>query len=248
MYNIIYKLNEIEKRANEYEVFSFDVFDTLIFRSVEGNNYREFVISERMSDLLKQTGILTDVFEICELRRAMFNRTKQVTGDEVDYYAAIAGMLRHLNVPGTKIAELAKTLYDAEKAYELKVTYANPEAEPLFEALKRQGKRIIAICDMYLPKDAVEDILRHAGLYKYLDALFVSSECDFMSKASGSLYDYVGEKYIQDKSAVLHTGDNYVSDFENAVKHNFHSYHYVNKSNEKRKERVFKEPKRLVSQ
>lgn len=72
------RLTEYPKYVSRYSVVSFDLYDTLIFRTESDYDYREHIICKRMSDYLnKIPGVKTNEGEVYFIRVTSFSRTKK---------------------------------------------------------------------------------------------------------------------------------------------------------------------------
>lgn len=231
----IKSLLELEERIDYFSQFSFDVFDTLIFRKVEGFNEREAEISKLVTEYLKSINIDCDFQDYMTLREIEFSKSKLKTLDEVDYFLSLRNILSELNAPEEDILSISNQVWKIEEKYETSVCYANPEALEILPKLKAAGKNIIAISDMYLPNSSVREILNSAGLLKYFDNVYVSSD-NYLTKHSGEIYADLLKRGLLDQGNVVHTGDNYHSDELMAAKNLIFGLHYVNHKNEVRKQ------------
>lgn len=201
-------VQQLTKICSEYDVVSFDIFDTLIFRYFD-----------KPTDLFDFIELKYDLVDFKKNRiQAEKEARKIAAGHEVtitEIYEEL-NRIKHINI--TEVME-----YEIQT--ELEFTYANPYMKKVYDILKRMGKKIIAISNMYLPSNIIEQILQKAG-FESFDAVYVS--CDYrMSKGDKTLYSYVEKKYIKGRK-VLHIGDNYKVDFLNAKDCGWQAYHYPN--------------------
>ena len=127
----------------KYDVISFDIFDTLILRSL--NN---------PVDVFALIGEELGIYDFVTLRRKCETEMRKIhlanvksnevtiseIYDRVAYYSGID-------------SEKGQTL-ELEK--ELAVCFANPYMYEVFQILKHAGKTIVAVTDMYLPKNKME--------------------------------------------------------------------------------------------
>ena len=180
--------------ADESEIISFDVFDTLILRKCQPHEVFAFVsvkcgIKSFMSDRIE-----------AEHRARMKSRREEVTLDEIyDELSVIYG--------NERIEELKALEIESE----FEVIYPSSELKEFFDLMKQKHKRIIIISDMYLPVNIIEAMLERCG-YDGYESVCVSSEYG-LTKRHGSLFAHV----LQDKGIspekVLHIGDNMISDY-----------------------------------
>ena len=186
------------------EVVSFDIFDTLVKRTV-----------------LKPTDIFEDAEystsnaprEVCARIRVEAERDARMlavrqgredtTLDEI--YAIIGERLSQGD---------AKRLKEAEISLELSCCIPYEHMKGIYDLAKKSKARVIAVTDMYLPHDVIRQILQKCG-YDDLDAIFVSSECG-LTKASGGLWNHVIDSLGTAPNSIVHFGDNRRSDVDRA--------------------------------
>lgn len=196
----------------KYDVISFDIFDTLIFRPFSNP-----------TDLFYMIGVENKYLDFSKIRAEMealsrSEKTMQLGIHEIN----IDNIYSHIEkYTGLK----HKTSVNLEFQTEFKLCFANPYMKKVFDILKNNNKNIIITSDMYLKKDMLCNILEHCGYSGYSN-LFVS--CDFLeSKHSGKLYDKI--KSIMGKSlSYVHIGDNIFADIQQAKKHEFDAIYYKN--------------------
>lgn len=201
----------LAKSLMSYDVISFDVFDTLLFRPFS-----------RPSDLFILLGQELDIMDFTEIRlRAeedarresqLLRGNREVTLKEI--YDLVS---QETGVEEKKAADL-------EFSLEKKLCYANPYMMEVFQLLKGQGKTLVAVSDMYLPGELLTELLTAQG-YEGFDAVLVS--CDYnCSKRDGGLFDVLKEKYKEKK--IIHIGDNPKADIEEAKKRQLATRYYEN--------------------
>lgn len=200
------------KKLLKYDVISFDIFDTLIFRPFVQPTDIFFLLQEKLDyfDFAEQRKLAEK--KAREMMMAKF-KTREVTiYDIYDVIERELGINRDYGV-------------QCELDCEMDVCFANPFMKRVFDILKSRGKRIIAISDMYFPKPIMQKLLEKCG-YNGFENIFVS--CDAKSgKGSGVLYDLVKSEVGKDLT-YIHIGDNYSADYEKAQKHGFDAVHYKN--------------------
>lgn len=213
--------SEVYKRPSEYhfaksllqyDVISFDIFDTLILRPfakpvdlfmIVGHRLKcpNFITIRRNAEReardlsIAQKGTneinIYDIYEIIERK----------TGIDKDY--------------GVNV----------ELEAEMEFCFANPYMMRVYKILQEQGKDIIITSDMYLPHILMEKLLEKCGYTGYKQ-LYVS--CDYKcSKHSGELYVNVINN-IEKGKKIVHIGDNYKSDIESATKYGIDTKYYKN--------------------
>lgn len=191
-----YDRDSLVKKLMNFDVISFDVFDTLLFRKV-----------------IKPT----DVFQLVERdassqgyakkrQEAEFNARKlkyQRTGSNEVTLQEI-----YQTPPLNSMSDVQELLC-AELRTEHKVCYANEILRMLVNELKAKEKRIIAVSDMYLPQSEICTLLQENNFHG-IEYVYVSCEYD-ASKSDGNLFELV-KKDIGIEKTICHIGDNFYSD------------------------------------
>ena len=197
---------ELAEELKQFDVISFDVFDTLIFRPFAKpidifylleckfrcfNFYELRVQAEQMARVkTKKTNFEIDIFDIYE---------------ELSNYCFLK-------------KEDAKTEIETEK----EVCYANPYMLEVFKLLKKARKKIVVNSDMYLPSNVIKDILDKNG-FEGIEHIYVSCEVG-ICKASGKLFDAMKKDYPNKK--IIHIGDSIEADIKGGTKAGLAVYHY----------------------
>ena len=199
-------------KLSQYDVISFDVFDTLIFRPFELPTDLFYLMDEPM-------GIL----DFHRIRMEMEGQARvEHLKERKNYEINLRDIWKVIEKDvGPNAAEGMKL----EQELELRFCYANPFMLSVFQGLQRQGKRIIITTDMYLPAEFIRRMLAHCG-YTGFERLYVSNEYE-KSKAKGDLYDVIW-KDLGKESRIIHVGDNEHSDVRMARKHGMEPLHYPN--------------------
>jgi len=180
----ISSLQELKEIIKDYSTISFDLFDTLFFRRVEGYDYRKLQVSKRIARCLGDYGVDTNAYEVLFIRNVCFEKSKRITGDEVDYHFFLDCLINHYNIT-SNVDETKESIKITEEDYEKSIIFLNPEAYEILNFLKMSGKRIIATSDMYLPESSVVAILNKLGIDQFFDKLYVSSACNYQTKHTG---------------------------------------------------------------
>lgn len=204
-------VEEYIQKAAEYDVVSFDIFDTLILRPfTEPADLFYFVGNDLGFMDFKNVRIQAEY----EARMQCYKKNDHMEIDIKDIWKQLSEMT---GIPAKKGMEL-------EMQYEYGFCYANPFMQKVYQGLQKLGKKIIITSDMYLSSEFLEKMLRKNG-YDGYERIFISNDYK-ASKAKGDLYDVV-KKAIAGKSLV-HIGDNLHSDIAMAKKHKVDNLHYQN--------------------
>ena len=185
-------LKELDQILPQFDVISFDIFDTLLLRSVLNPQDVWRMVEEREG----AKGFFKDRQRADRVCYARCNRDGgEPTLDGV--YAQIP-QWAHLK--------------DAELELEKRVLAANPEIVRLWNKAGEFGKRRVIVSDMYLPKAFIIEVLKEQGIVGW-DAIYISSDRQ-LKKRTGELFKLVidDSKVVPDR--ILHIGDNERADVE----------------------------------
>lgn len=194
-----------------YDVISFDVFDTLIFRPFDDPTDVFYILGHR-------AGIL-DFNEKRKLaeRRARMKRMSLCGDMEI-------GLSDIWDILSADTGIPVENGERWEEEAELSLCYANPFMSEIWSKLLEAGKKIVVTTDMYLPVKTIEAILAKNGFTGY-EKIFLSNEYH-KSKAVGDLYGILRQVYPSEH--ILHVGDNVTSDVEHPVRYGIDAVWYPN--------------------
>ena len=197
---------QLKKMIDHADVVSFDVFDTLIYRSkydireiyIKTAVYLEMDIDRYLNSRL-----------IAESVAMKKNNGKPVNIEKVFKYVDCQGKSK-------------KDVIEKELQIEVQNLKQNQEMYKIYKYCVETKKEIIITSDMYMNKDTISLILKKCGYLKF-DSMFVSSEFE-KSKYKGDLFDEIKKQYARKK--VLHIGDAKRSDYLNAKIHGLSAFRY----------------------
>lgn len=193
----------------KYDVISFDVFDTCIFRP--------FAKPADIFYLLEAQNGVINFSELRQKAEAMARQKTSKPNFEIDIYDIYDEISRS--------CFLQKEYAEKEIALEKEICYANPYILEIFNLLKKKKKTIVVTSDMYLPSKVIKAILEKNGFIG-IDKIFVSCEHGY-NKASGVLFEIVKKEYPNART-FAHIGDNEESDIKGAQKAGVEGYYYEN--------------------
>lgn len=208
-------LKKPEEFANdllEYDVISFDIFDTLIFRPFSRPADLFFLLAEKHNYL-----------DFARIRKEMEQKTRQEKFKKMQTYEITLDEIYETIQKYVGIEKQSAMQLEIET--ELEMCFANPYMHEVFEILKKKNKKIIIVSDMYLGKDVLDKMIEKCG-YKGYTKLFVSCEYH-KSKYHGELYGIVKNK-VGENLKYVHIGDNEKSDIEQAKKNGFMAIKFDN--------------------
>ena len=128
-------IDSVLEKAKNYDVITFDVFDTLLIRDV-------LVPADIFTLTYGSAGRYIRI--LAEMKARRKSKTGEVTLDDIDKAC-----------PFSCNKEL-----ETEKKY----CRANPVMLEIYKKLKASGKRIYAISDMYLSSEFIGSLLKNAGI------------------------------------------------------------------------------------
>ena len=218
------KMTAYVEKLSQYDVVSFDIFDTLIFRPFSEPTDLFYFIGEKINYMdFKSVRIEAEM--TARHRKYEAAGTYEVT--LVDIWKVLEEMTGISAEKGIQI----------EEELELQFCYANPFMKKVYDILREQGKKIIIVSDMYLSAQCLAKILEKNGFIGY-EKLYVSCEYD-KNKGTGQLFQLVHDELQLQGQKVIHIGDNENSDVQKPQKYGFDSYYYPNVNKWSRKYRAY---------
>lgn len=232
-------VDEYLAKLSCFDVISFDLFDTLVFRPFSEPADLFYVLGEQL-DYLDFKRIRMEAEQAARNNKFRTTGSCEVTLDEIwDRLSALTGISKE---KGMRM----------EMKTELALCYANPFMQRVFYGLQKMGKQIVITTDMYLPEDFLKDLLGKNGYWGY-QALYVSCEIQ-KSKAGGSMFAHVRNSIITTETmaasaesrrkgsrirnhvegwqtgstAMAHVGDSINSDVKMTGKYGFGAFWYPN--------------------
>lgn len=188
---------------------SFDVFDTCVSRRLAYPRDLFYLLGLELA----LPGLSADEREgfAQHFRRLRIRAEKSAYRSALPRQGAtLADIYRHFELPEGLNLSIADVL-DTEVGLERQNIYAVPEILAELERLRRQGKKLIFVSDMYLPASILSPLLADLGIKRTSENLYVSCDAG-LSKHSGRLYTHVLETENLKPAEVLHVGDNLWAD------------------------------------
>lgn len=203
-------IDHILIEAENVDIVSFDVFDTVVTRTVDSPADAFTIVEQR---LIAIHGHSAEGFAKAREQAELLARERAwLAGREEINYSEIYDCLL-LN-----FSSYAGVLNDAKKieiSVEKEVIIPVKEMKYLIDKLNELGKRIIFVSDMYLSQEFIGSILEKIG-FRITDNLYVSNELGY-TKGSGQIWYSVKQKEGVDLS-YLHIGDDKWADVETPLK------------------------------
>ena len=205
-------------------VVAFDVFDTLVERSVRPEHVKILACDRLVQRLgLERVCGLNLYRRRQRIESTLASRNRHALGEvefrHLDMAAELhAELLASGLLPnGLSSATFASAALRTEIAVERQVLRAKSEALDVLHAARSAGKRVLLLSDFYMPSSDLAELLAAVGIAPPLyDSLYVS--CEHMaSKRSGRLFDLVLAETGCAASDLTMFGDNAHSDVAMAI-------------------------------
>lgn len=206
------RLGEIIDRV---DIVSFDIFDTLFERDVDPPDKVKEVVARCVSEVLWQShGIERTAPDLMNLRDSVELELRQKAADAgKDFECSYDDIVRRMVVRllGRFDEDLFNRMRKREIEVEDEVLSLKPGIGELLAWLREKGKTVIAVSDMYLDREHIEQLLELKGILRFFDRVYVSSEMS-ICKYSGQLFKHVLASEQIPPDRMIHIGDNRISD------------------------------------
>ena len=200
------EINEMIELLKDYDVISFDIFDTLIFRP--------FLEPVNLFDLMEIYYSINGFAEKRVEAEAMARKKTSKSNFEINIFDIYDELSKYIKID-------KESLINKEFLMECKCCYANPYLFEVYNKLKKLGKKMIVTSDMYWPKEYIEKLLKEYG-YEFEE---INVSCDYqLNKGKGEIQKAVAKKHQNER--IIHIGDNYASDIEGSQKAGWSTYYY----------------------
>ena len=175
----------------KYNIYSFDIFDTLLLRPYTDPQ---------------------EVWRVLEEREGAKGFAKaRKKGDMQSYKVSTEeGRETSIEEAYNLMPKRFRPMMQKEMKLEREVLRANPEMLELWNELGKEGKRRVIVSDMYLSADFIKLLLKENGFTGW-DGFYLSSERN-ARKTTGRLFEIMLKEEGVKASEVLHIGDNEWSD------------------------------------
>jgi predicted HAD superfamily hydrolase/GT2 family glycosyltransferase len=203
---------QILQNRQRLKCVSFDIFDTLLARVIEPPEAVQMAVCH---ELALHLGDNYSPESLWQARQKAENHLRAAArenmGDgECHFNDLVEDWVDELN-PEIPKHQLATLIHKIEMEMECLALYVKPGMGELLGWIREQDLKVIATSDMYLGEQHIREILSDKGLLGKLDELHVSSETG-LCKHSGKLFQHILEQHGWQPQALLHIGDNPISD------------------------------------
>lgn len=203
------------KINGDYDCYCFDVFDTVISRTVSPEHAKKLWAKEIRASYITQK----DADEIYAFRsrmeRHLCEQTKQAAGDLefrlMDLYEKIYD--EYMTESSVDKSLFLDRALQYELDIEKRVQFVQEDVLELLRHLKKLKKTVICVSDFYAPKIFLEQMFQYHQIYDLIHAFYISSEY-LATKRTGTLYDHVLKDLPFDRNRIIMIGDNPYADYE----------------------------------
>ncbi|MBK1992455.1 DUF4422 domain-containing protein, partial [Campylobacter sp. 2018MI35] len=197
------KILNIKYIASDYQVISFDLFDTLLIRPYSSPQDVFLHLEEKYN--LK--GFAKDRIE-AENKACILLNKKLVNYDEI--YECMPQMYQFLK--------------EKEQELEFNTLYVNTEMKIIYDYFINQGKKVILTSDMYYSEDFFKQLLDKNDIKGYYK-IYISGVVN-KSKHHGDLYQHIIDDLKINANNIIHIGDNYYADYQQAINNGLKALYY----------------------
>lgn len=199
----------------DYDCYCFDVFDTIISRTVSPEYVKKLWAKEIGASYMTEKDVNEIYVYRSRMERQLCEQTEQMTGNSefrlMDLYEKIYDAYMAETSVEKKI--FVEDALQYEMDIEMRVQFVQEDVLELLRNLKKWNKTILCISDFYAPKKFVEQIFKYHQIYDFIHDFYVSSEY-LSTKRTGGLYEIVMADIAYDRNRIIMIGDNQYSDYE----------------------------------
>jgi HAD superfamily hydrolase (TIGR01549 family) len=201
---------ELKETIDRHTTISFDLFDTLLTRSV--------MRPHDVFDLVERAYADTFGQEISFVARRI-ETEYELNSECVPNYSQIYTKLEEkLGFPPEQMMWLS----EKEKEIEMKLLIPRKCIVDIFQYAISKGKTVIIVSDMYFDSGFLSELLSYNGIPSEGVRIIVSNEHQ-ATKESGEIFDILKRQYDD----ILHIGDNQKADIENAWEAGIDAYYVM---------------------
>lgn len=193
---------ELIEKIDQYDVISFDVFDTLLMRKIM-----------RPSDLFSVIG--KQVKEKYQIEYEKIRHDAARTADRKYGIATYDEIYQEFENISSLDYDTVNCIKEIEVNTEKKFLIPREVVIKAFYYALSSGKRVFLVTDMYFTKEYMEPILNSNGIRGY-EGILISAEEGVAKWPDGGLFQVLREKYELEGVSILHIGDSPGGDVEAA--------------------------------
>lgn len=205
--------DDILRQAEDAQIISFDIFDTVLWRDEQSELARFAVVAQAFSDRLPghdpRSWLTARIFGASHA----YQMSEMVEGTTEGRLRDIAlNMMHAMRIPGDR-HEAADLWCQTELEIEAAQLRISPFIDRLIDALVAQDKMVILLSDMYLQADQIRQLLDSLGFSMDRVARLISSGDERVNKRSGTIFPHLMRDMGAQPGDFLHMGDSLTSDF-----------------------------------
>lgn len=204
--------------CEEYEIISFDLFDTLIYRRHFSLEEIKFKVYDYIRGLSGYKFHVNEVKFLHEHFSNLLKDSRRLDSDEPILLDVYETVLSSLGIDHKLASDVVK--YEVELEAQNLDVYE--DVHTILSKLKADNKKIVITSDMYFDQKQIKLILKKLGLLHYFDEVYVSSEYK-ERKATSKLFKLL----FNEPHKVIHVGDNHNNDYKQALKSKIFAVHLV---------------------
>lgn len=193
------KKNDVLGKIYNIDVISFDLFDTLLMRRV----YNYTNVFELVDLNLRKCGIEINNFANKRLQ-AEKELFKKISPRLSEIYTYLVDKYDHSEMDPEYLADIE---YKIDKS----ILCVRKDMMDIFHKAVEMGKKVFITTDTYYSREQIESILSAHGISGYTDVLV---SCEYNVTKSQGLFEELKKKCGEDKTKILHIGDDIYSDIE----------------------------------
>lgn len=208
----------LSKYLNSKQISSFDVFDTVLVRSV-GTPRAIFLL---LGKELTSIGLINCTPEAFAQARI---RSEHLAHRNIGEYYSLKHIYTELALGLQLTDEQREAILERECILESKLIHPVPTARELIQAARNQGQHIVFTSDMYLPANFIQEQLVRHSFWAEGDVLYVSNEYG-KSKATGELFRELITRENALPTKITHYGNDLRSDIQGGKKVGLNVQHF----------------------
>lgn len=218
-----YLKNIVRRIKEEASLVSFDVFDTLLCRSVFKPEDVFLMMQKELQSKTNPIQLPSHISHSFAVLRAGVERQLRRERDAQLQAGLSADYTEEITIEEVYSLLIERfggdrehifQLIELEQKLELSVLQERPVGKYLFQEALKAGKPILIVSDFIHDETFVVQALRNAGYTQY-DKIYVSSKIG-KKKHSGDLFAHIAKEIKVDTKSILHIGDNSIGDLSKA--------------------------------
>lgn len=215
-------ISKVLANTNNYRLFSFDLYDTLLVRTtISPAGIFDKALRRALESGVKLPPHISPCYYRSQRSQAESRAREKTTKEEITLSDIQEELAYITHLPST----LCRVLIEFEVFEEMRSVRCIAKVRDLLMQLKLNGHQICLISDMYLPHETIRNILSNVGLDQDAKSLYVSSSIG-LTKRAGSIYHYIMSSENVQPQSWIHIGDNYHSDYRVPRKLGISAYRY----------------------